>query len=251
MKNILVPVGSVENGINNLRYATSLATLSNGRIYVTCIKTDATELILREVLDNVNTKDVQVVSKPISGDIFEGISQLSEMLHIDLILLSPQSMEIKDEVYLGKVTTKIIRQTNIPLLVVPKGYLFRKLDTMLFAFKNTKIETSVATNTLRPLMDMFHSKMQLLQVVTPDTALNKHTLQKDLVALQSTHIVTENATVFQGIVEHFNRLNPELLIVLRRRNKGGFFKNLLKQDEVILKEHFFTTKPLLILKEAE
>ena len=68
------------------------------------------------------------------GDIFEGVSQLSKNLKIDVIVLSPQSVEIKDEVYLGKVTTKIIRQTNIPLLIVPPNYLFRKLDTILFAF---------------------------------------------------------------------------------------------------------------------
>jgi len=54
------------------------------------------------VLENVSTKDVQVVSKTISGDIFEGVSQLSKSLKIDLIVLSPQSVEIKDEVYLGK-----------------------------------------------------------------------------------------------------------------------------------------------------
>jgi len=133
MKNILVPIGSIENGINNLRYATSFAAMTNARIYVTCIKTLATELILKEVLENVSTKDVQVVSKTISGDIFEGVSQLSKSLKIDLIVLSPQSVEIKDEVYLGKVTTKIIRQTDTPLLIVPPNYLFRKIDTILFA----------------------------------------------------------------------------------------------------------------------
>jgi hypothetical protein len=63
--------------------------------------------------------------------------------------------------------------------------------------------------------------------------------------------LSENATVFQGIVEHFSEINPELLCVLRRKNKDGFFKKLLKQNEVITKKQFFTTKPLLILKESE
>ena len=64
-------------------------------------------------------------------------------------------------------------------------------------------------------------------------------------------ITSENATVFQGIVEHFNALHPEMLCVLRRRDTGGFFKKLLRQNEVIFKEQFFTTKPLLILKENQ
>ena len=251
MKNILVPIGSIENGINNLRYATSFAAMTNARIYVTCIKTLTTELILKEVLENVSTKDVQVVSKTISGDIFEGVSQLSRSLKIDLIVLSPQSVEIKDEVYLGKVTTKIIRQTDIPLLIVPPSYLFRKLDTILFAFKNATIETTKASQTLKELLDMFHAKLDLLQVITPDTSGNGRQIKPELTALMSREVTSENATVFQGIVEHFNTLNPEMLCVLRRKDTGGFFKKLLRQSEVILKEQFFTTKPLLILKEQE
>ena len=251
MKNILVPIGSIENGINNLRYATSFAAMTNARIYVTCIKTLTTELILKEVLEDVSTEDVQVVSKTISGDIFEGVSQLSRSLKIDLIVLSPQSVEIKDEVYLGKVTTKIIRQTDIPLLIVPPSYLFRKLDTILFAFKNATIETTKASRTLKALLDMFHAKLDLLQVITPDTSGNDRQIKPELTALMSREVTSENATVFQGIVEHFNTLNPEMLCVLRRKDTGGFFKKLLRQSEVILKEQFFTTKPLLILKEQE
>lgn len=251
MKNILVPVGSIENGINNLRYATSFAAMTNARIYVTCIKTLATELILKEVLENVNTKDIQVVSKAISGDVFEGMLQLSKSLKIDLIILSPQSIEIKDEVYLGKTTTKIIRQTDIPLLIVPPNFLFRKIDSILFAFKNATIETTQASKTLKALIDMFHAKLDLLQVVTPDTSENSREIKPELKALMNGAITSDNATVFQGIVAHFNELKPEMLCVLRRKNTGGFFKKLLRQNEVIFKKQFFTTKPLLILKESE
>lgn len=251
MKNILVPVASVENGINNLRYATSLAAVYNARIYMTCIKTENTELILKEVLENTNTQDVQVVSKPISGDIFEGITELSNTLHIDLIVLSPKSIDIKDEVYLGPVITKIIRNTSLPLLIVPQDYLFRRFSSILFAHKNAVIETTEASDTLTSFVDKFQAELTVLQVVTPDTALNSRTMQPDLEKLSHKHIVTENATVFQGITEHFAATNPEMLCVLRRKDKGGFFKNLLRQNEQILKKQFFTTKPLLILKERE
>jgi len=251
MKNILVPVASVENGTNNLRYATSLAALYNARIYVTCIKTENTELILKEVLKNTNTQDVQVVSKPIVRDVFEGISDLSSALHIDMILLSPKSLDIKDEVYLGPVTTKIIKNTSLPLLIVPQNYLFSRFTSILFAHKNAKIETTEASNTLATFVEKFQAAMTVLQVVTPDTAGNSRDIQPELKAISKTHIVSENATVFQGITEHFAAIAPELLCVLRRKDTGGFFKNLVRQNEQILKKQFFTTKPLLILKERE
>ena len=98
---------------------------------------------------------------------------------------------------------------------------------------------------------MFHAKLDLLQVVTPDTSGNNREITPELKVLIHREITSKNTTDFQGIVEHFNTLNPEMLCVLRRKDTGGFFKKLLRQSEVILKEQFFTTKPLLILKEHE
>ena len=252
MKNILVPIGSVENGVNNLRYAINFASITQARVYVTCIKTDQnTEEVLREVLDNVQTKDIQVVSKRISGDIFEGIASLSRVLNIDLMVLSPQSVDINDEVYLGKVTGKIVRATEIPLLIVPRDYLFRRFDNILFACKNAPIKESNASNTLQDVLEMFHAKLHVLQVVTPETAKNFRTLSPSVEKLKDEVTVSENSTVFEGIVEHFNRINPEMLCVLRRKEKTGFFRKLWGTNNVMLKKDFHTSKPLLILKERE
>ena len=38
MKNILVPVGSTENGINNLKYAINFASISGGTVYLINVK---------------------------------------------------------------------------------------------------------------------------------------------------------------------------------------------------------------------
>ena len=60
--------------------------------------------------------------------------------------------------------------------------------------------------------------------------------------------VTENATIFQGVLEHFQDHNPDMLCVLRR--KRGFFQKLWETNTVYKKE-FHTSKPLLILKGQE
>ena len=57
------------------------------------------------------------------------------MVEIDLIILSPQSIEIADEIYLGNIAGKIVKQTDIPILIVPKDYIFRKAEVILLAFK--------------------------------------------------------------------------------------------------------------------
>ena len=263
MKNILVPVGSTENGINNLKYAVNFAAMSGARVYliniykefskvgnltkVNQLIVDENEDQLEEILRAVDTKGVEVISKPIKGDPFEGVARISKMLNIDLIILSPKSVEINDEVYLGSITGRIVKQTDIPLLIVPKDYLFRKFETILLAFKSGQFENK---NTLKPLKDMialFNSKLNLLQVKTPD-AHDDDTIDAELMAIKSSLKVTENATVFQGVLEHFQSHNPDMLCVLRR--KRGFFKKLWEKNS-ILKKEFHTTKPLLILRGQE
>jgi hypothetical protein len=70
-------------------------------------------------------------------------------------------------------------------------------------------------------------------------------IDKDLSKLQTTFTITENATTFQGVLEHFKTHNPDILCVFRR--KRGFFKKLWEKNTV-LKQEFHTSIPLLILK---
>jgi len=260
MKNILVPVGSTENGINNLKYAVNFASMSGGKVYliniykefsrvggltkVNQLMIEENEKQLEEVISEVNTIGVEVIAKPIKGNPFDGISRISKQFNIDLIIVSPQSVEIKNEVYLGNITGKLVKQTEIPLLIVPKDYLFRKFDSILVAFKKGHFEKENVLEPLHNMVALFKSKINLLQVITPETTEENKKIDQELLDIKSTLTVTENATTFQGVLEHFQSHNPDMLCVIRR--KRGFFKKLWEKN-IVLKRDFHTSKPLLIL----
>lgn len=261
MKNILVPVGSTSNAITNLKYAIHLASINGATVYlinlykefskvggltkVNQLIIEDSEELLDHVLQEVDTKGVEVISKSIKGDPFEGIARISEQLEIDLIILSPQSIEIADEIYLGKITGKIVKQTDIPILIIPKDYIFRKIESILLAFKQSKLNSSEDLEPLKVLANNFSSKINLLWVKTPDVAHDNDGVAPELLALNKQVTVTENATIFQGILEHFQSYNPDMLCVFRR--KRGFFEKLWEKN-TILKKDFHTSKPLLVLK---
>ncbi len=261
MKNILVPIGNEETGVNNLKYAINFAAMTGATVYainlykefskvagltkVNKLLEEESETLLNKVLSQVETKGVNIIAKPIKGDPYDGIKRVAEKQDIDLIILSPQSIEIKDEVYLGKVASKLVKQTNIPLLIVPKGYLFRKFETILLALKNGHLEKESIFNTLKTFLQIFNAKLQLLQVITPDLSEAEITVDPELKNLAATFTVTKNATIFQGVLEHFQSHNPDLLCVIRR--KRGFFSKLWNRN-IIYKKDFHTSIPLLILK---
>ena len=260
MKNILVPVGSTENGINNLKYAVGFAAMSGAKVYlvniykefskagglnkVTQLALEENEAQLKMVLSQVDTQGVDVTAKPIKGNPFEGIARVSKQLNIDLIILSPQSVEIKDEIYLGKITGKLVKQTDIPILIVPKGYLFRKVESILLAVKRRSFEKTDVLDPMLALLKLFSAKLNVLRVITPDVALEDDVPDERLKRVMDSYKETQNATIFQGVLEHFQSHNPDILCVLRR--KRGFFKKLFEAN-VVLKKNFHTSKPLLIL----
>ena len=260
MKNILVPVGSSENGSNKLKYAINCASISGGTVYLINInkeyariggikkvnqfELDKSGKLLSNIINSVKTKGIKVITKPIKGDPFVAIKKISKEFDIDLIITSPQSVEIDDKVYLGTITAKLVKQTEIPLLIVPKNYLFRKFDSILVAFKNGYFEKENVLLPIHNMVSIFKSKINLLQVITPETTDAQLKIDQELLDIKSTLTTTKNATTFQGVLEHFQSHDPDILCVIRR--KRGFFKKLWEKNSV-LKRDFHTSIPLLIL----
>ncbi|MBL4568424.1 MAG: universal stress protein, partial [Flavobacteriaceae bacterium] len=95
---------------------------------------------------------------------------------------------------------------------------------------------------------VFNTKVNLLLVKTPDYKEEDLVLDDALIALQNTLTTSENVTTFQGVLEHFQSNQPNMLCVFRR--KRGFFKKLWEKN-VILKEEFHCNIPLLVLSGQE
>lgn len=90
----------------------------------------------------------------------------------------------------------------------------------------------------------FGSEIKLLHVSTPESTPQMQRVSNKLQKLQTSYTKSENATTFQGVLEHFQSHNPDMLCVVRR--KQGFFKKLWGKNTVLKKE-FHTSKPLLVL----
>lgn len=264
MKNILVPVGSSANSVSNLQYAIDLAQSINASVYVvsvfqdlskvgslsklnTILKED-TENRLDEVVSQVDKKGVTLIAHPIKGEVLDGIERVNKQIPIDLMVLAPRSNSIKEEVYLGKTSGKLLKHTNIPILVVPEGAKFQPPKTMLMAFKNGTFEHDELLEPVRKFKHSFGTEVNVLHVETPESTEEMKAVTDNLKALQSTYTQVEAATTFQAVIEYFQQFNPDILCVIRR--KRGFFKKLWEKNE-ILKKEFYTSKPLLVLPVQE
>jgi hypothetical protein len=119
---------------------------------------------------------------------------------------------------------------------------------MLLAFKTGEVKSS---NTLRVLIDFqdsFMASLKLLLVKVPGFANRNHQLDDELMQRSDQMLFSENATVYQGVLEHFQANQPDMLVVFKRER--GFFEKLWETD-IVFKKDFYCTIPLLILKNKD
>lgn len=261
MKNILVPVGSSKNAVSHLQYAVDFAKAVGGKLYVvqiynvytkagTMIKID--HILEQESLNflkshvaKVDTKGVDISIKTFKGKLVDTIELICNSLDIDLIMVEPRTNSVREEVYIGKTSGKIIKQTNIPALIVPEGYKYKPIIYILMALKSAIIKKENALNPLIDIKNHFKSIVNLLLVKTPYHNEGDFDIDDHLSSIITNITYTENATTFQGVLEHYKDNNPDLLCVVRR--KRGFFTKLWENNTILKKDFQSTTLPVLVL----
>ena len=263
MKTILVPISSFENGLKTLQYAIDFAEHISAKIYVLkvyeanvvtgSIKTvgalleETSKNELKELIKNVDKKNVEIVATTMKGSLVDSIHLFFANIDIDFIISTSNRIAKDETVYIGNITGSIIKNIDCPILVVPENYNFKKINKVLMAIKSGVIKRKDVLKPLSTILDLFHAKLSLLQVITPNLRTDQLAINPELSALASTQKSSENATVYQGVLEHLHEIEPDLICVIRR--KKGFFSKIWSQN-TINKVDFESRVPLLVLKGA-
>ncbi len=265
MKNILVPIGTSKNTVSHLQYAIDFAEAFGAKLYIVHIYKVFTKTgtminldhileregkeYLNELLSKVDTKNVEIVAKALKGKVVDVLELVSKVANIDLILIQPRTNSVKDEVFLGETSGKIIKQMNGPAsLIVPEGYTYTPTKHILMAMKSAIIKKEHVLDPLKSLKNKFKCKIDLLLVKTPFHKDGDFDVNDELTELVDSISNTENATTFQGVLRHYESHNPDMLCVVRR--KRGFFMKKW-ENNVILKKDFSSTIPVLVLSELK
>lgn len=258
MKNILVPIAASTNIGSTLQYAIDFAEYFKAKIYVlgdfnvvsragSIINVNEmiereTKAHLNDIISKVDKKNIEIATITVKGNLLDVIEDISEELAIDLVIIESDSA-INNDVFLDNVSGSIIKRTEIPALIVPYEYRFSTPKSALLAFKSGVLRKKKVLNPLKDLQKIFNLKINLLMVKTPKHKPEDLEIDAKLSDLGEI-TTTENATTFQGVLEHFHKNEPNLLCVFRR--KRGFFTKLWEKN-VILKEEFHCKIPVLVL----
>ncbi|MDA6071878.1 universal stress protein [Flavobacterium sp. AC] len=273
MKQILVPTDFSEHAENALKVAAQIAKKNNSEIIILHMfelpsqMNDAVlggasipetmlfmkkanemldEVSSRPYLDGISITEIVKIDKPIHG-----ITQVSKDYDVDLIVMGSHGTSGIEELLIGSNTEKVVRNSDIPVLVIKKDIPNFNASNIVFA-SDFSDETKKPFKKLVNLTQFFESKIHLVTICTPNSfkpthmaekAMNEFISEFNLTNFQ-THIYNDT-NIEKGIINFSNSINADIIGMCTHGRTGfaHFFNGSISEGLV---NH--SIKPVLTFK---
>jgi nucleotide-binding universal stress UspA family protein len=204
------------------------------------------ELMDRDYLDDVN------VSKIIQLDLaFNGIMKTIKSNEIDLIIMGSHGASGAKEMFVGSNAEKVVRNSNVPVLVIKDEKENFNIDHFVFA-SDFSDEIKKPFEKVVKFANEFGSTLHLVNVNTPNNFKSTRTAKKliDDFAAQfnidkyETHIYNDS-NIEAGVLHIASDLNADLIGMCTHGRKGlAHFLNGSVSESLVNHAH----KPVMTFK---
>jgi len=94
----------------------------------------------------------------------DAVNQVVDSKKIDLIIMGTNGATGAKETLFGSNTLRVVRGVNCPVLIIPEGYTFTKLSSILFSTTNCKELKEEAVEILKYLTRTHHTLLHVLNI---------------------------------------------------------------------------------------
>jgi nucleotide-binding universal stress UspA family protein len=165
-----------------------------------------------------------------------GVTKSAENNNVDLIVMGSHGASGFKEYFIGSNTEKVVRTSNIPVLVIKGEVEDFKISDFVFASdfsENMKepFKKALAFN------KVFGSKLHLLMVNTPNNFKATHVaeeLLQDITDKEYDLSIYNDINIEKGILNFSDRINADLIGIATHGRKGisHFFNGSISEDLV-------------------
>lgn len=226
-----------------------------GIIYDSLSKYSAQELkkvtaYLNKNLTNPN-HSFKTVSK--SGSLEEAILKIVSTENIDLIVMGTQGATGAKEIFMGSNTVKVLRKVKkYPVLVVPSGYNFQILKTLVFPTDFSRTYQKFELLPITELAKLWKANIQILHVaiefvLNETQKANRNILDDRLSTLNySFKNIEFEGNISKSVEKYLSETEAELMAMIRYHHT--FWEKVIGEP-VVKKIAFHSTLPVLMLPE--
>lgn len=224
------------------------------------------EIMVSSVLDAMKkdverslTKEIDLFKSFLSHDrsIISSITGIGSVMDVirynksispDFIVLATSGRKEVNMFLVGSNTQQILKNTEVPLLVIPNGRSYRKFENIVYGsdLKSLSVE---CLKPLHRLLDRTEAKLTVVHVgeLSPDQKQESESELRALMGDRMTSFIQYQAPeISQGLEDCVRKVSADLLVVVDR--KRSFFQRLFHQSVTKSIERN-TLVPLLVLHE--
>jgi len=195
---------------------------------------------LEKLMDDDCLKGINVSEAIEFKKVADGVIDASEKNNVDLIVMGSHGTSGFDELMIGSNAEKIVRHSNIPVLVVKKGTTEFKANNFVFASDFSK-ETKKPFRKIIEFAKIFDSNLFLVMICTPNSFKTTHDAEKIMrnyianfdVENYSSHIYNDT-NIENGIVNFAESVDADLIGICTHGRTGlaHFFNGSIGEDIV-------------------
>jgi nucleotide-binding universal stress UspA family protein len=262
MKKILVPTDFSDHAHYALKVAAEIAKKNNGEVillHMLELPSQAGDAIgsghelpeimlfknaainkLEELMDDPCLDGVNV-SEVIQFELaFDGIMNISKKNNVDLVVMGSHGASGFKEMFIGSNAEKVVRNSEIPVLIIKKDSANFNIDKFVFASDFTE-EIRKPFEKVVQFANEFDAELHLVMINTPSNFKPTHVshqimdefIAKFSIRKFSKHIYNDT-NVENGILNFANHINADLIGMSTHGRKGlaHFFNGSISEDLV-------------------
>ena len=180
------------------------------------------------------------------------INEVSQEKDIDLIVMGTQGATGAKEIFLGSNTVFVLRKALVPVLVIPEGYQFKPVKTILFPTDYRTQYKEAEVDTIMGFAAIQDSEITVLHIKEPfelseAQQLNRDHLKQCLTKVSHRFEEKEVGPMPDAVIDYIDKHNYDLLTMMNR--KHSFMERLLWKQNVD-QIGFHTQVPFLVIRDT-
>lgn len=264
MKRILVPTDFSEQAENALKLAAQLAKKDNLEIVLVHLlelplntvdpvmggrSSDLPEALFfmklakkrfSETLSQSYLQGIKIIEKVQFNSAFHGIIDACNEFECQLIVMGSQGATGFKEMFIGSNTEKVVRNSEVPVLVIKNEHPNFKVENFVFA-TDFDPEHPKTLKQVIELANYFNAKLHLVHINTSDKSLTSEEEEKHMNQYMEgqqydnyTLNVYNDPSVEKGIINFAKNINADLVGIATHGRKGlaHFFIGSISEDLV-------------------
>ncbi|QDO92963.1 universal stress protein [Formosa sediminum] len=193
-----------------------------------------------ELLEKNFLQDITVHHSIKTNSTFQGINETARELDIDLIVMGSHGATGFKEIFIGSNTEKVVRTSEVPVLVIKSSINEFKADDMVFA-SDFNIENKHTYTEAIKFAEKFNSKIHLLLVNTPNTfSTSKESLDRIEKFIEGSDYknytinIQNDDTIEKGILNFAEKISADIIGISTNGRQGiaHFFNGSISEDIV-------------------